>query len=569
MAAVVNHSVSPGTAAPGPRRSEWALVLAAAIVLAVIMTWPVAGRLRTAARVDSTDGMYAMWNVAWVARAVTSHPLGVFDANIFSPHTGTLAYSESNIGAGVIAAPAWLLTRNVYATYNVAVLASFILSFLCTYALARRLTGDWIAAAAAAMAFAYAPYLYARFPHIQLLMTFGMPLSLVALHRLVDRPSVANGVWLGVALAVAALSSAYYGILIGLAVGVGVVLYGIWLGLWRVRAYWMAVVVALVTLALIMAPFVPPYLAIQAEGFARTLEEARRYSVDWRGWLASPVRTHDWLLLKDFRGVAFPGFTRIALGLAGLCLLLGATRYARRFANGRAHAAFYAAIGILTFWATLGPDAGLYTVLHNTVPAFAFMRAVERFAILVTLVLAVGVGFFVALLRPRLARAARRWVPAAAAATLFAAVLADSWVVPVYLRDALPVPAAYRHLARAPRGVVAEFPFYRRLDFHAHAYYMLMSTYHWQPLVNGYSDHYPEGFAEMADVLYEFPLEPTSFAYLKDHDVRYVVVHLDRFHPNRRPRVEQGLAHYTSQGVLRLVQREQDVALYEIARYPD
>ena len=568
MAAVVNHSVSPGTAATSRRRFEWPLVLAAAAVLAVVMTWPVAGRMQSAARVDSTDGMYAMWNVAWVARAVTSNPLGVFDANIFSPHTGTLAYSESNIGAGVIAAPAWLLTRDVYATYNFAVLASFILSFLCTYALVRRLTGDRIAAAAAAIAFAYAPYLYARVPHIQLLMTFGMPLTLLTLHRLVDRPTVGNGVLLGAALAVAALSSAYYGILIGLAVALGVVLYGAWRGLWRERAYWIAVAVALAALLLIMLPFVPPYLAIREEGFQRTIEEARRYSVDWRGWLASPVRTHGWLLLEGYRGVAFPGVTRVLLGLAGLGLLLGSARYAGRFTGGRAHAVFYALLGVLTFWATLGPDAGLYTVLHNTLPVFAFMRAVERFAILVTLVLAVGLGFAIALIRPRIARAGRRWVPAAAAAALFAAVVADSWAAPLVLRDALPVPGAYRALARAPRGVVAEFPFYRPLDFHAHAYYMLMSTYHWRPLVNGYSDHYPGGFAAMSQVLYQFPLEPAAFPHLQRHDVRYVVVHLNRMHPQRRPQVEQGLAHYAAEGVLRLVQSDTNVALYEIVRYP-
>lgn len=567
MPTVVNPSVSPGTAAATGRAREWALTTAAAVALAIVMTWPLAARLQTAARVDSTDGMYAMWNVATVARALTSDPRGVFDTNIFHPHRGTLAYSESNIGAGAIAAPAWLLTRDVYATYNVAVLASFILSFLCTYALARRLTGDRVAAAAAAMAFAYAPYLYARIPHIQLLMTFGMPLALLALHRLVDRPSVLNGVLLGAALAVAALSSAYYGILIGLAVGLGVVVYGVWLGLWRERAYWLAVAVALVALLLFMLPFVPPYMAIRQEGFERTLEEARRYSVDWRGWLASPVRTHGWLLIEGFRGVAFPGVTRVVFGLAGLGLLLGSARCASRFARGRAHAVFYTLVGVLTFWATLGPQAGLYTLLHNTIPVFAFMRAVERFAILVTLVLAIGVGFAIGLMRPWMAQHGRRWMPAAAVA-LFAAIAADSWAAPLVLRDALPVPSAYRALARAPRGAIAEFPFYRRLDFHAHAYYMLMSTYHWQPMINGYSDHYPAGFTEMADVLYQFPLEPAAFTHLQRHDVRYVIVHLNRMHPQRRPHVAQGLAHYVAQGVLRLVQSDTDVAMYEIVRYP-
>ena len=50
-----------------------------------------------------------------------------------------------------------------------------------------------------------------------------------------------------------------------------------------------------------------------------------------------------------------------------------------------------------------------------------------------------------------------------------------------------------------PRGPVAEFPFYdRRIDFHIHTRYMLNSTAHWQPLVNGYSDHIPADFRTLA-----------------------------------------------------------------------
>lgn len=534
------------------------------------MTWPIAPKMHRAARIDSTDAMYAMWNVAWVARAVTTQPSGLFNANIFHPHEGTLAYSEGNIGAGVLGAPAWALTRNPYTTYNSVVLLGFMLSFLCTYGLVRRLTGSALAAAAAAAAFAYAPYVYARLPHIQLQMTFGMPLVLLAFHRLVDRPSPARGVVLGAALAVAALSSAYYGILIGLAIGVGTIFYAMRLGLWRSRAYWIAIALALVALGVLMLPFIGPYMTIREEGFERTLEEARRYGVNWLGWIASPVKTHGWLLHEGFRGVAFPGVTRVIGGLAGLVLVAASGRYAARISNGRAHAIFYLVIFALTFWTSFGPQAGLYTLLHNTIPVFAFLRAVERFAILVTLVLCVGLGFAVLLLQDWWRRAARSG-PAglAAAGTLLLLILADSWAAPLYYPDALPVPRVYHALARAPRGAVAEFPFfYRTLDFNRHGNYMLMSTYHWQPLINGYSDHYPKPFLDMLDVVKDFPTNPESFARLREHQARYVVMHLDWYEHRRRPEIEQGLAHYVAQGVLRFVERDGDIALYEIVRYP-
>jgi hypothetical protein len=557
------------------------MVLTAALVLAVVMTWPVAPKMNRAARVDSTDAMYAMWNVAWVARAVTSSPQRLFDANIFHPHKGTLAYSEGNIGAGVLGAPAWLATRNVYATYNSVVLLGFMLSFICTYALVRRLTGSRLAAAAAALGFAYAPYVYARLPHIQLQMTFGMPLVLLAFHRLVDRPGAVRGAVLGLALAIAALSSAYYGVLIGLAVGVGAVFYGLQQRRWATPGYWIAMAVALAVLAAIILPFFLPYMTIREQGFERTLEEARRYGVNGWGWLASPVRTHAWLLHPDFRGVAFPGVTRVLGGLAGLLLMAFSARYGARLPLGRTHAVFYLLLCALTFWTSFGPQAGLYTLLHNTIPVFAFLRAVERFAILVTLTLCVGLGFAVYLLQDWWRRSAR---PAAAGrvagAALVALVVADSWIAPLYYPDALPVPSVYRALARAPRGAVAEFPFfYRSADFNRHGHYMLMSTYHWQPLINGYSDHYPESFLAMLDEIKDFPTNARSFAHLRDHDARYVVVHLNWYHRDRRPEVEQGLAHYVSEGVLRFLDRDvrtdsegrvlSDDVLYQILKYPD
>src|SRR5688572_31281927 len=42
-------------------------------------------------------------------------------------------------------------------------------------------------------------------------------------------------------------------------------------------------------------------------------------------------------------------------------------------------------------------------------------------------------------------------------------------------------------------------------SFHLHTRYMLNSTTHWQPLVNGYSDHTPAEFRTMAVRLASFP----------------------------------------------------------------
>ena len=61
------------------------------------------------------------------------------------------------------------------------------------YYLSRYLTGSRPAAAVAAVLFAFCPYIWARTAHIQLLMTAGLPFSLLAAHRMIDRPEPGAG----------------------------------------------------------------------------------------------------------------------------------------------------------------------------------------------------------------------------------------------------------------------------------------------------------------------------------------------------------------------------------------
>jgi hypothetical protein len=91
----------------------------------------------------------------------------------------------------------------------------------------------------------------------------------------------------------------------------------------------------------------------------------------------------------------------------------------------------------------------------------------------------------------RLSNPRRRPVLAAGFAT--AVLLVEHASVPLDLRKALPVPAALQALAMLPSGALAEFPyFYLEHDLYRTSQYMLYSTAHWHPLVNGYSDFIPD-----------------------------------------------------------------------------
>jgi len=545
-----------------------AVVGAAALAASILMTWPLAAGIGHLGRTqNSGDGRFAVWNVAWVAHALVTNPADLYDANIFHPHRQTLAFSEANIGAGALAVPVWAATGNPYAAHNSVVLFGFSASVVFTWLLVRRLTGDGGAAATSAVLFAFCPYLFSHTAHIQLLMAAGIPLCLLALHRLVDAPSTGRGVALGVALAAQAMSCAYYGVSAGLTVGYATLFYAWSRRLWTSRAFWVAIAIAAVVSVGIVLPFFLPYLQIQEEaGFARSLDDARQWSAFVRSYLASGAHAHAWLLplIRDWNSaVLFPGFLSIGLAVAGSWRTFGrkSTGGIARLSRDRETALLYASIAGVTFWASLGPSAGLYTILYETIPVFSFLRAPERMGIVVALCLAVLAAYAVRALRERLPR-----YRAAIAALFCALALAELNAVPFDWRPADPIPAAYRQLAQMPRGPVAEFPFYeQRVDFHIHTRYMLKSTAHWQPLVNGYSDHIPADFRALARRLATFPSQD-SFEALKQRRVRYITLNRSGYGHVTWEQVERRLQPYLPH--LKMVADDGEVMIYEVVSWP-
>ncbi|MEP6917255.1 MAG: hypothetical protein ABJC89_16505 [Acidobacteriota bacterium] len=550
------------------RRARRAIgACALAVALAVLMTWPLASGLGRLGRTTTMDGLYGIWNVGWVARTLVSHPGALFEANIFYPHHNTLAFSESNIGAGVVGIPAWWLTGNAYAAHNSALLFGFASTLFGTWLLLRHLSGDSAGAFAAAIMFAFCPYFFSHSAHIQLLMAGGIPLAMLALHRLVDRPSPARGVVLGLVLAGQALSCAYYGIFAGLMVGYGVLFLAATRRAWRDPRYWTAIALAAATAILCVLPFFLPYLEIQRdEGFRRSLDDALRYSATPASYLATPAHAHHWILLLARRlgwhtgEVLFPGLLALTCGITGLILGLRAPRTNGTDGRDRETVVLYGSLGALAGWASFGPPAILYTALFRAIPLFTFLRAPSRFGLVVAFALAV----LASLALKRLARlpARQHWV---AAAAIGIAAVAELNVLPFPWERALPVPSSYAALARMPRAPMAEFPFYgERVAFPLHAQYMVWSTTHWMPLLNGYSDHIPQDFREAAFVLDSFPSNDT-FAVLQRRRVRYIGVHWDMFGPRAeeiRTRLQPFMPY------LRLLASDPNMSLYEIMAFP-
>jgi hypothetical protein len=533
-----------------PSRREFAIALLVGLALIAVLTYPLVPGLLHWGRIDSGDGRYSIWNVGWIDHALLTDPRHLLDANIFFPHTGTLAYSELNLVAGVLGLPAFAITGSAIAAHNLAVVLGLLLAFVGTWALVRRITGSAGAGLVSATAFTFCPFIQAHTAHIQLLMAFAVPLVLVAYHRFRARETMGRAAALGAALAIAGLACAYYGIFAGLALGFVALLLGR-----MTRRYAAGLVVAAGITIAIVAPVFVPYLrarALVAAPTANSPDAIRAYSATAGDYLSSPSFLHEHLpFLHAAAESVFPGLLLLALAAVGLVEIVQ-----RGTSEERRVGLTYAALAVIAAWASFGPGAGLYRVLAAALPPMGLLRAPVRLGLVVVLALAVVAGFGVR----RLARGRRGWVSVA----LVPLVALELATLPWPLVREGPVSEVYRVLAHLPRGGVVEFPFmYRRADYLNHSRYMFNSIYHWQPLVNGYSDVVPPDFRAFAGPINAFP-DPASFALMRRLGVKYVIWHLEpsAYDAESKRKILARLPPYADE--LKLLVSDGETRLYEI-----
>ncbi len=173
-----------GRWAPSPDigRSEVLWVILGGIALAILTTWPLVLHMSSRIAPDLGDPVRTAWEIAWVGHAMLHDPLHLFDSNAFYPHPLSLAFSDSLLGYGPIA---FFGSGTVAALvrYNLLFLFTWSLAFVAAWMLARELGLRRIGAAAAAVAFAYAPYKVTEAGHLHVISSGGFVLGMFLLLR--------------------------------------------------------------------------------------------------------------------------------------------------------------------------------------------------------------------------------------------------------------------------------------------------------------------------------------------------------------------------------------------------
>jgi hypothetical protein len=500
------------------RRGAPALgALALFALLAVVHTWPLASDPAHLSRNDNGDTLLNTWAIAWVAHQLPRDPAHLFDANIFHPERRTLAYSEAMLVQGVLAMPLLALGASPVLAFNVLLMAGMALTGWAFCLLLHRWTGSWAAACVGGSLAGFNSHVLVRLPHLQTQHVAFVALILFALDRLIASARLRDALLLGMAFALQGLTSVY------------LLVFSSWMLIFAVLSRageWLrrnpARMAALFAAAggaavLVMGPYLWAYYQLHLEtGFARTVDDARFYAGSWLNYVKTGSRLHFAIWGYRFwdrsHTAAFPGVVGLALAAAAL-----AAPETRR--DVRVRMCLIAALGC----AIVGmlPAAPFYPVLHRTIPLFQAVREGSHIAQIVVMLLAVVAGFGAAAVGRRWSN--RRTWPAAAVA-LCVAVNVEALRAPLGYQPFEGIPAIYDELADTPGAVVVELPFFPGSAFFHNAPYMLNSTRHWRPLLNGYSGFRPASYEDSFKAAAGFP-EERSLAALHELGVTHVVVH--------------------------------------------
>jgi hypothetical protein len=540
-------------AEPGNLKSKTSLglwVLLAYGVLACIATHPLWQRLASAVPSDIGDPLLNTWIVSWDAHALLTRPLHLFDANIFFPLPGVLAYSEHLLGTSIISLPVLLLSNQPVIAYNLAFWLSYALGGWGAYLLVRHYTRHSWAAFLAGLAFAYAPYRLTAFSHLQLLTLQWLPFALICLEAAwstTGRRSARHWFAFGSLLWLQVATSWHLAVFAALTVTAFWV--SAWVRLptrlpWRRRGPILGTALSLLAVTALTWPLIPPYLAVVSQlRESRPIDLAAQFSARLGDYLAAPPANPIYGgLTATLSGRA--GFTEenfLFVGVVGPLVALAGLVWAwRRRGRVRVIALTCAVVALAAWVLTWGPylqsgGARLplpYLVLAQLSPIFALIRVPPRWMAAANLPLAVLTGFgAAAILRSRALQDSR---PLSFGLTgiLAVALLAEGWGAPLPLAEVGAtgnLPAAYRWLAAQPGDFgVMEWPLYvaPRPEY-PETRRLYASTIHWKRLVNGYSGMTPARQTALDAALRGFP-DDAALEALRDlarKGVRYMVVH--------------------------------------------
>ena len=538
----------------------WGIGAAVAVlaVLTAVQVLPPVGHWGDQFATNPGDPAFLMWQMSQQAHAAAGHPGDLLQGNIFAGHADAVAYSDNLLAYVPVFGPAlWLAGNNPIAAYNATAFLLLLAGAVAVSALALHLLGSRLAAFAAGVLVTTAPYREIELlSHLQLAGFVFVPLGILALMRVCERPRVRDGVLLGLAAGLCWLGSLYCAMMLAVVLPVMVVAWAAQRRFRLPRALLAPVLTAIGVAALCVLPTLPAYLGVQKTGAnTRSVDELITVQLaELRHLPPSPL----WRLLgasatvPGEQDMLFPGLVLLGLAAVGTVVLVmallrrppwrGAAAEAptgegvdaveaglderRRVWTIPLLAAAAACLAVM-----IGPRHNLLVslpdrVLRAGIPGMADLRDLVRFWLVVLTVITLAAGAGVVWLMRRVGGGWR-------GAALVAALLAVSVAETSYRLDSAsvaldgPKTAVNHALHDLPAGTVVELPLDPPFSLPyslAVAPRQLRSTIDGQTRLEGYSGNMPTDTRAAVETARLLP-DPAALATLHALGVRYIVLH--------------------------------------------
>jgi hypothetical protein len=605
----------PDRAAQGIGRMDGAKqvgILSFYVVLALIMTYPLAANLTSGVLGPPGDNFEYLYKLSWFKRALFD--LGVspfFTVDVFYPHGYHLALHEMSLANISLGMPMTVFSGETL-SYNVLVLLSFVLSGFGTCLLVTRLTGERLAGLLSGVVYAFASYRMGHLGagHLNLLGTQWFPFMMLSLEQLLQTRRAQPAVLVGVFFALSALSSWYYAPIVAI-FAAAYVLCRRWQGLVTGKLWRLFALSGIVAVVLMAPSTVQTAQQWTQREMVFSLREVDIFSASLGDWLVPNVMHPIWGRLfagyyanrqdvpEHMIALSWVGMLLAALGLrasstgrsmhwrrhvsSAYAVLLGlsltlALGTSLHVGGERVYItvprwlekAFTAVMGLLTNRLALHPMPSYYELrmagaiyvplptllLYLYLPFFDAMRVWTRFGLVSAFALAVLAGMGLSQMIRSLRGGGQRGRRVALVAWVCIALVVVELV-------AVPYPMGWSRVQAQPvdewlgqemgEGAIIQFPLWRAECGPG----LYASTVHGKPLAYGYGAFFPQYYRQLRPVLWGFP-SAQSIALLRDWGVKYVLVGAEAY-GQQWPEVQQRLQEFDT---LQLVETFAEEPLY-------
>ena len=517
----------------GRRALPWLALAALYTALTLIYFWPLPRLWGDHIGPDLGDPLFNLYVLKWGAHQIRLGLPDVWDANIFYPTKGALAFSDHLLGPAAQLVLFETVVPNAVAGYNFLFVSSFVASALATAWVLRRSGLSWAASALGGWMYAFSCFRLSQMSHLQILIAQWIPLTLWFWDRLLARRTAKDAA-LFLLFYLLNLSGGCY-----LAYMIHFPLLAIFLSraaverreLFSLRSLRLLTPVALVAGVAVTVFFLPYVRVARAQNLSRPQEEIETYSarlasyfspVDYNLYFGAGGHRFVEQVMGDSAELFFrPENTLFAGFLPTILFFVGAGAALRGLRREPADpwARGLALAGLICFALSF---ARVYVPLARIIPGLSGMRVPARFYAFVSLTLVYFAARGVDLLLGRLRAPRGRTALAAGLAAVLALELAPRTIAWERLPREEELPQAYSWIRDEPSvKALVELPL--KADSRENDY-LYASTLHWKPIANGYSGYMAESYLGLVNHI-PFVPHDDGFALLRQMGITHLVVH--------------------------------------------